>query len=457
MADAPLPPGPVGLQAVSPPPHPTAQLAQALPGYDPAPVINAGEQDLADYLNTPVNEILARLGVGPLPSGGPMPGEAGGGGGSPFDPGSLIQPVTDALGTLGTGVFDAMDPTKLLEGVSKTFESTASSLQQAMGSMMSGFQGATGAASGGKTAAAIGNGAEVGAQSSGIGASASTAAADVKQAETRMLEIIHQWEAEMASLTPGLPWTAANIMEASTRATTMATEVMTELQSSLTAQGGAVSAIGAPVSVTSAPQMGAQMIGPMVQMATGLISPLMSVGTQGISTVVGGIQKAAQTGMQVGTKMASSLGKSSSTGAGAKGVEALKSTASGSAGALGRGIGGGAGHGGGGGASTTLAARTNTPMPSLASESSTASGSAVRGAAVSSAGTSGGVMGGGGAMGAGAAGAGRGGESRESHAAASYLTAAHSEELLGDPGVATPAVIGEAGPHPESPDKQLTI
>src|SRR5689334_1241352 len=104
------------MAALSPPPpvNPTGQLAQYLPGYDPAPVINAPEQSLQDYLNLPVKEILERLGLPPFADGKPQDGTPPAGAqpdaaqpqASPFDPSALISPVTDALGTLGSGLFD---------------------------------------------------------------------------------------------------------------------------------------------------------------------------------------------------------------------------------------------------------------------------------------------------------------------------------------------------------------
>src|SRR3954464_8868012 len=56
------------MAALLPPPpvNPTGQLAQWMPGYDPGPVIAAHEQNLQDYLNLPVKEILDRLGLPPF-------------------------------------------------------------------------------------------------------------------------------------------------------------------------------------------------------------------------------------------------------------------------------------------------------------------------------------------------------------------------------------------------------
>jgi hypothetical protein len=52
-----LPPAPV---------NPTGELAQHIPGYDPAPVIAAQEQSLQEFLNLPVREILDRLVLPPI-------------------------------------------------------------------------------------------------------------------------------------------------------------------------------------------------------------------------------------------------------------------------------------------------------------------------------------------------------------------------------------------------------
>ena len=67
---APINPGTAGGPAFAPS-NPTGQLAQAMPGFDPTPIINAQEQVLSDYLNQPVHDILAKLGLPALPNGAP--------------------------------------------------------------------------------------------------------------------------------------------------------------------------------------------------------------------------------------------------------------------------------------------------------------------------------------------------------------------------------------------------
>lgn len=49
----------------------SAQHAQTPPGLDPGHVINAHEATLADYLYQPVQDILSRLGLPPIPA--PVP------------------------------------------------------------------------------------------------------------------------------------------------------------------------------------------------------------------------------------------------------------------------------------------------------------------------------------------------------------------------------------------------
>ncbi len=113
-----LPPAPV---------NPTGELAQHVPGYDPSPVIAAQEQSLQDFLNLPVREILERLGLPPIgdekrPEDGQPPEaepENAQPPANPMDPSALISPVTDALSTLGSGLFEGVDPTQMLGGISQ--------------------------------------------------------------------------------------------------------------------------------------------------------------------------------------------------------------------------------------------------------------------------------------------------------------------------------------------------
>lgn len=462
MPSTPTPP-PVAPSPVTATPSAPSAAAAAPPvsHFDPAPIINAQEQNLADYLNLPVQDILDRLGLAPLPSGAAppdMPMPAGQPGPvNPMDPSSLIQPVTDALGTLGTGMFDKLDPSKMFEGISKAFESAGSSVQQALGSLEGIWSGASGASAATKTGETLANGAEVATQSAGLGTNVSTTVADVKQAETRLLEIINEYNAKIAAIGPNIifPWGQAQAVEAATQATTMTTECITELQSTLSAQAGEAAAIGAPVALTEAPQVGMQAIGPMLQMATGLISPMMQVATQGLSMGTQAVTGAVQTGVQTATSLASGLSQAA-TGAAdpakaATGVpSAPTSKLSGTGGAVPGGGGGGA-PASGVAPTRALAPATMTPPESTASPTQA---NAVRAASASAVG--GGMGAGGGMMGAGH-GAGKSGVDGQGHNAASFLhTSDQGDAIVGDLGNVAPPVIGEADPN-DSPDIELRV
>jgi hypothetical protein len=428
-----LPPTPV---------NPTGQLAQYMPGYDPAPVIAAQEQSLQDYLNLPVKEILERLGLPPFADGNPeegpppeaqpddAPPQA-----SPMDPSALISPVTDALGTLGDGLFDGVDPTTMLQGISQAFQSTGGSLKQSLASVDDAWQGAGGTAAAAKTAASIANGAEVGAQSDSLKGSLATAATDVAQARVRLIEIIAEFQATMAAIGPNIifPWGWAAAIAAANKAIASTAEVMTELQTSLGAQAAQVTAAGAPVDVTTAPQAAASS-------PTSSLAPLMQMATKG-----------AQAGIQAGTGAASAASQAAQQPA----IDPATGTAGGIAGQPRTGVGaggaGGGGIGGGGAAAPRSIATSAMVQPETGS---TTAQSGVR--AVTAAGSSGGGMMGGGAPYGPMAGQGAN-NSSNSHTAAAFLhTTDQGGEIVGDLGTAAPPVLGEADPN-EPPDVELRI
>jgi hypothetical protein len=318
--------------------HPTSQLAQALPGFDPDRAINAHEMNLADYLNQPVHDILARLGlppaptaVPPNPSNTPAPNAAGptpntpqpAGSANPIDPSALIQPVTDALGTLGSGQFGDLDPAQMFQGISQAFESAGQSVGQAMSGLDAVWQGDAASAATAKTSAALTDGTEVARQSTDLSDSLSTAVASVAAARARLIAIVNEFWAKIAAIGPNIifPWGMAAAIEAASEAVTEAAEVITDTQGTLGAQAGHVTATGAPVAVTSAPKiasdsrsfaspagataapaLGAPAIGPVMQMASSLGSPVMD----GVSAVTGAVQAgiSAAPGPQAATEVA---------------------------------------------------------------------------------------------------------------------------------------------------------
>jgi hypothetical protein len=439
-----LPPAPV---------NPTGQLAQQMPGYDPAPVIAAQDLNLQDFLNLPVKEILARLG---LPSsdiarpadGAPPPEsqpDAAPPAGNQVDPMALISPVTDALSTLGTGLFQGTDPTAMFQGISQAFQSTDGSLQKSLGAVDDAWKGAAGTAAAAKTTTAMANGSQLASQSDALRGSLATAATNVAQARVRLIEIITEFQATLAAIGPNIifPWGWAAAIAAANKAIASTAEVMTELQTTLGAQAAEVTAAGTPVDVTTAPAAGGS---PLASLA----SPLMSMATKG-----------AQAGIQAGTGAASSASQAANQAASQAANEAAAHATDAAVSPVGGGSaavphsGGGAGGGGAGGAGGTLASRlAASPMVQQETAPTTAQ-SAVRAASVGSIGAGGGMMGGGAPYGPMASQAAN--NSSHSHTAASFLhTTDQGGEIVGDLGNAAPPVLGEADPN-EPPDVELRI
>ena len=449
------------------PVNPTGQLAESIPGFNPTPVINAGDKQLADYLAMPTRQLLDQLGLQRLPNpahGAPAAAGAPNPGGpiNPVDPTSLISPVLNALSTLGTGNFSGMDPTTMLNGISKAFDGTSGPLQQALAAVQHGWQGVSSAAAGAKTGAALANGAEVATQATGLQSSLTSAAADVAQARTQLIEIINEFMATLAAIGPSIifPWGWAAVLAAAAKAVTHTTQVMTEVQSSLGAQAGAVSAIGAPVKVASAPTLGASGAGPLSSLLGGstssmtspmsamsMFSPLMSAATAGISPAMsaasgaGGAGSPAATGAAAGTLTGATAADPNAAAGGA----ALAGRSGGAAGAVSPAGGGGAASSG------ALASRLAAPMAPTTSETTVSAMPTAATRPVTGAMTSGGGAGMMGAPFAGAAG------SSGAHTAASYLhTSDQGGKVVGDRSTVAPPVIGEADPN-DTPDIELRI
>jgi hypothetical protein len=463
------------------PVNPTGHLAQALPGFDPGPIINAHEANLAEYLNQPVRDIIARLGIQPaLPGPPPSPPDAPStaapaspasssgpinpaGGASPFDPTQLIQPVTDALGTLGSGQFGNLDPTQMFGGISQALESAGQSVQQAMTSLGGAWQGTAATAAAAKTSATLSDGAEVASQANGLSTSLSTATAAVAQAQAQLIAIINEFVAALAAIGPNIifPWGIAAAIAAANHAITMTAGVMTDTQSALSSQAGQVTATGAPVAVSEAPRLTTnaaaiatpaaaaaavpapaltQSLSPLLQMATSLASPV----GEGVGAVTQAVQGAAQSGQGGAAPATDAAGGSGADGQAAAG--ALRPAG------LGKAAFGGASAPSVGGvdAGTTQSRLTSPVLPS-------GTGLSTAAAPGSAAGSSSAGMGAGPMMGPAPMGRGGRGGSDSGHRAASFLhTSDQGGEIVGDLGSVAPPIVGEVDAS-EVPDIELRL
>lgn len=459
-----------------------AAAATQMPGYDPGPVIGAIESRLDEYLNTPTGEILSRLGL-PVPPGiptpGPIPGlpalpglPTGGNTLASIDGGALIQPVLDALGTLGSGVFEALDPTKIFESITSAFSSVALSLPTVISAMQQGWQGEGADAAAMKTAQLGKDGTEVGVQSGKIKGNVVQAGVDTKTTEAHLLEIISQFEATMAVALPQIvtPWGQAMAVAAATDAITRTTAVMGVHKGLMAVNTAEVAADGAPVSVTNAPQVPTEMLSSMVQMGTGLIQPAFGV----VEQVFSAGEKIVQSSVQAGTKIGEAIDKaqhktSTDTDTSTSTTAAPVGLGAGGPAGMGGGGGGskptGAGGGGGGGVgvspvSAPPSSRT-TPSGTPPTEESSTTGQQRTAAATTASAT---TTGNGGyapmsGMGSAGAGAGAGKGAGSGHTAADFLhTSESGSEIVGDFADVAPAVIGEKDDDTEArPDIDLRI
>jgi hypothetical protein len=328
----------------------------------------------------------------------------------------------------------------MFQGIAQAFESAADPLQQAISGLGSVWQGAAASSAGATTNAAVADGADVASQSTSLGESLSAVTASVRQAEARLMAIINEFWAKIAAIGPNIifPWGIAQAVQAAFEAVTDTADVMTETQGTMGVQAASVAAVGAPVAATAAtPSLAAQSFAPLLQMATGLTSPVM----QGVSAATQAATQAAQ------------AGNSSTTGAAGPGAAG---PAAGSAAALDKtppgGAGGSAAKGVSGGA---LQPRLGTPLlPRTASVPATAEQLGETGtpkvAATGMGAAGAGPMGGGGPMGS----AGKAGADGR-YSAASFLHTSN-DQIVGDLGGAAPPVIGQADPTTR-PDVELRI
>jgi hypothetical protein len=242
------------------------------------------------------------------------------------------------------------------------------------------------------------------------------------------------------------------MVESASRASALATECITELESTLTSQAAATTATGAPVAITQGPEAAMSMLGPMMSVGMSMIGPAMQMGMMPLTMGMQAGTQALQAGMQAGTSLMSGLGQ------GAQGAAAPASALSHTGRMVSAAHPSGGAHGGGGPAATTPA-RTTPSSPLVQNENNAAAAMARSGIARPAAGGAG--MSGAGMMAPGAGYGGQGGKAGASgnHTAAAFLhTTDQGGEIVGDLGHATPPVIGDSATDPDdSPDIKLRI
>ncbi|MGV9799938.1 WXG100 family type VII secretion target [Mycobacterium sp. NPDC003449] len=433
--------------------HPAPAPAPAAPSPESSGGLDATHTNLDGYLNEPVRDILSRLGLAqngaPTQSADPASpanpaqsqhsgADAPGGESGGFDPSQMIQPVTDALSSLGSGQLGEPDPTQSFDGINQALNSAGSQVQQALSGLGNDWQGDASTAAQATTQSALSDGSKVADQAAALRSSLATATAAVQTAQTRLIEIIDEYWAKIAAIGPSIifPWGIAAAIAAATEAVTAAGEVISETESSLAGQAAAVTTAGAPVEVTDAPALGAggtQALSPLLQLANSATSP--------VTQAIGSASSAAS----------GSGAPSSMPGAPSAPVPAPATGTAGSG--AGAGAGGGAGAFRGGLSAAAPATRPLGAAIPAAAETTTSAHATSPRSGVAAAGAGAPMGGGAGApMGhhgkAGIAGG---------HSAPDFLhTSNQGGEIVGDLGTVAPPVIGEKDPL-DSPGAELRM
>lgn len=435
-------------------------------------------------LDRPVNEVLAALGLPPVPTAPEkppqqeLPAAPKGVPEAPqvpgFDVAGLVKPMTDLLSTFGSGSFEGLDPSAALSGASKALEQGASMGMQAISQLSSVWQGPAATAATGKgVEAATGTGlvAEQGAE---LSTAVGEAATVVGTGEAELQAIIDSFMAVISALGPSLwlPPGQAAAVAAAQEHLAHATEVVARTKSQLSGLSAQVGAAGRKVPVatppttaaTAAAQAAASIIPGVVSAATGAVT---AVGKLATDTVSGAVKTAVGVATSAGEAL-SGLAESATeteddaaTSTETTATDDFPSAATLTGGGTGGGGSGTGGVGVGGLGSGVGAAATLSQPQSAAPAARTP---LVEGGARTVPASSDVVSRGGMAapmMPMGAAGAaGARGASAGDHAVPDYLvTSDNGESVLGDLPLVGPQVVGDALPAEQydEPDVELRL
>ncbi|MBU3062979.1 hypothetical protein KO481_15785 [Nocardia sp. NEAU-G5] len=207
-------------------------------------------------LHRPVGEVLAGLGIPPLPQMPPLPPLPGLPPLPTLNPVALLKPVTDSFGHLGSGNLGSMgplDPTQVLSDVANGLSSVVSLGTTALG-LLTSLQGQGAQQAAAKSAAAQSNTASVSEQATGMSALVGAAAGVVEVGNAELAAIAAKLAAELTvavAVPGGAPFAAAAAAEASAEAAAVIAHVKAELAVLATQ----MTAVGQPVPITSPPRL----------------------------------------------------------------------------------------------------------------------------------------------------------------------------------------------------------
>lgn len=430
------------------------------PELDPTVVDLLRGSALAPHIDRPVNDILADMGlpplpdlsaIPPLPEFPPMP---------VIDIAALARPLTDLASSFGTGVLapppgGGPDPMQVFQAVNTALTTAMQLGTSALQAVMTIWQGMGASSAAGKAADAQADSAELAAQSTNEKTVLAGAATSVAVGGAELTAIIAKYLTTMVASAPLLatPGGQMFMVAATTEALASATAVVAKTRGELLGHSGNMTQAGKKVAVTGAPK-GVDSMQQVMQLLQ-MVTPLMTMASTGAQSI--GQLAAANTSLLA-----------------PKPVDGEKDPAEKKDGEPGKGHAGGGGVGGGGvgGGGVGPVAAPLSPWPGTRTAGLGAVPGAVGGLGAASSGEA--ALAGGrsaattGATGpammpmgaAGAAGAAAGVRGAgDSGDMPNYLVSGqHGDEVVGDiEGVSLP-VVGAAEPQSEAPpDKELTL
>ncbi|VFB01350.1 hypothetical protein [Nocardia cyriacigeorgica] len=432
------------------------------PELDPTVVDLLRGSALAPYIDRPVNDILADMGlpplpdltaIPPLPEFPPMP---------VIDIAALARPLTDLASSFGTGVLapppgGGPDPMQVFQAVNTALTTAMQLGTSALQAVMTIWQGMGASSAAGKAADAQADSAELAAQSTNEKTVLAGAATSVAVGGAELTAIIAKYLTTMVASAPLLatPGGQMFMVAATTEALASATAVVAKTRGELLGHSGNMTQAGKKVAVTGAPK-GVDSMQQVMQLLQ-MVTPLMTMASTGAQSI--GQLAAANTSL-----LAPKPADGEHDPAAKKDGEPGKAHPGAGGGGVG---GGGVGGGGVGPVAAPLSPWPGTRTAGLGAMPGAAGGlgaassgeAALAGgrSAATTAGTGPAMMPIGAAGAAGAAAGVRG--AGDSGDMPNYLVSGqHGDEVVGDiEGVSLP-VVGAAEPQSEAPpDKELTL
>lgn len=404
-------------------------------------------------LDRPVNDVLADLGLGPLPQ---LPAQIAMPELPPLpalDLSLLTKPITDLASSFGTGQFVAgqgNDPSQVFSQISSVLQTSMQLGSSAVQVAMTLWQGMAAMEAANKASAAQRDGAAIAGQSAGTAAGTATAATSVFTGSTTMAAIMARYLASVAAaglfLLTGIG--QVFLLSATTETLAEAAAVTAKTRTELGVESAKMMETGEKVPVTNAPDGvdPMQMVSQLMQIVPTLVSAVSS-GAQSVAQLQETLNpvKSIADGDRADSPARGGIGGAGSPGAPVVG-----------------GIGGG--MGGAGAPAQQLAPWSGTRAAggNLGGSAATAGSSPAAMTSSSANRNSGNAIPMGGGMGGGA-GMAKGGDSTTADGARDHLiNAEHGNEVVGDiEGVSLPVVgTAERVSEPvsgDSPDKALTL